>query len=217
MRLPEKALELNFCAQFTELVRPRRALWFGLTQRQEAQWGFDASSNLGRWLIFFQFKALEKINERLWRCHALHEQLLNLQRLSQKCRSEGASVFYAFPLISGDEEFLQQPQLLPKTWLLDVEELPAMPPPRRKDGKPAKEGKHVVEVRIEKPDHTTAYIPTIHQHFQLRRAENLANQIQESCVPQDSGERREDSTLTTGKDIGVQTRLPLTGIGVLLW
>jgi hypothetical protein len=112
MRLPEKALELNFCAQFSELIKPRRALWFGLTQRQEAQWGFDASSNLGGWLIFFQFKALEKINERVWRCQAAHTQLLRLQELSQECWGKSASVFYAFPLISGDEGLWQHPQLL---------------------------------------------------------------------------------------------------------
>ena len=36
MRLPEKTLELNFCAQFSEAFAGE-VIWFGLSQRQEAR------------------------------------------------------------------------------------------------------------------------------------------------------------------------------------
>jgi len=46
VRLSEKTLELNFCAQFSAKAQ-KRLLWFGLTQKQEAKWGFDAAVKLG--------------------------------------------------------------------------------------------------------------------------------------------------------------------------
>ena len=58
MRIAEKTIELNFCAQLT--ARCRGLLWFGLTQKQEAAAGFDActrlhaagvSETLGAWLV----------------------------------------------------------------------------------------------------------------------------------------------------------------------
>lgn len=42
MRLSEKTLEINFCSQGSvALALP--VFWFGLTQRQEAAWGFDVA------------------------------------------------------------------------------------------------------------------------------------------------------------------------------
>lgn len=58
MRLSEKTLELNICAQATKYVGAQtNLLWFGLTQKQEACAGFDACTRLGGRLLVFQFKA----------------------------------------------------------------------------------------------------------------------------------------------------------------
>jgi hypothetical protein len=52
-RLSEKSLELTFCAQFSaeaafyhHVPWPHRIVWFGLTQLQENQLGFDAVTSL---------------------------------------------------------------------------------------------------------------------------------------------------------------------------
>ena len=54
MRISEKTIELNFCAQATFLCG-LGLKWFGLTQRQEAKAGFDACGKLGGRLLILQF------------------------------------------------------------------------------------------------------------------------------------------------------------------
>jgi hypothetical protein len=212
MRLPEKALELNFCAQFSELVSPRQTLWFGLTQRQEAQWGFDASANIGGQLTIFQFKAPKRINEGLWRLGAKHQQLLKLQGLSQNHSSEVVSIFYAFPLISDDVELQSRPQLLPKTWLLDVHQLPAIPSPPRKDGT------HNVEVRLEEGKEPIAHVRTIHADFQLRSAQDFVHELRGSYAQRNVVGFPEDDLSTKGEEVAIQMPLGLKEtVGVLLW
>ena len=56
MRVSEKTIELNFCAQFAARYG-EPVLWFGLTQKQEARLGFDAWTRMGGRLLVFQFKA----------------------------------------------------------------------------------------------------------------------------------------------------------------
>jgi hypothetical protein len=55
-KLAEKTIELTACAQFGQLFGARM-VWFGLTQKQERQHGFDAATNLGGHAFILQFKA----------------------------------------------------------------------------------------------------------------------------------------------------------------
>src|ERR1700677_211688 len=70
-KLSEKSLELTFCSQFSAEVAfrhfvpwPNRIVWFGLTQLQESQLGFDAVTSLGGFAIVFQFKASHTLTHR---------------------------------------------------------------------------------------------------------------------------------------------------------
>lgn len=123
MRLSEKTLELNICAQASGLLAPRQQLfWFGLTQRQEARAGFDACTKLGGRLLIFQFKASNRVlrsGERVFL--APHDQM---SALRARVRSSVRSVFYGFPLIGTTRELSLKPNLLAQTWLLDVAGLP---------------------------------------------------------------------------------------------
>ena len=81
MKLSEKTLELNICAQVSKHVGTKQQIfWFGLTQKQEAKAGFDACTKLGGRLLVFQFKAsnrLLKSKERVFL--APHDQLAALR------------------------------------------------------------------------------------------------------------------------------------------
>jgi hypothetical protein len=148
MRLSEKTVELNFCAQATQMFMSQGSvpIWFGLT-KQEAKSGFDAATKIGGRLIIFQFKASNQ-NIRLGggtgrRFRAKHEQMKNLQ---QRC-DYGRSVFYALPLIGTTVELAKQPLLISDTWLLDVTAFPdPMPPPTTRHNTPRKNGEHYIDV-----------------------------------------------------------------------
>jgi len=55
-------------------------------------------------------------------------------------------VFYVFPLVGTSRELAQNAFILPHTWLLDVADLVALPPPTRRDGAPRKTELHYVDV-----------------------------------------------------------------------
>ena len=133
MKLSEKTLELNICAQVHTAVFPRaRLIWFGLTQRQEARMGFDTCAKLGGRLLLFQFKASNhrlRSGERKFQLD--HDQLLALRGLAGGAMR---SVFYAFPLVGNTQELRRSTNLLKETWLLDVSGLPTLPAPTKKDG-----------------------------------------------------------------------------------
>ena len=133
MKLSEKTLELNICAQMHSAVSPRvKLLWFGLTQHQEAHWGFDVCTKLGGRLLIFQFKASNhrlRSGERKFQLD--HDQLLALHGLAGHAMR---SVFYAFPLVGNTQELRRFTDLLNGTWLLDVSGLPALSAPTKKDG-----------------------------------------------------------------------------------
>jgi hypothetical protein len=145
MKLSEKTLELNICAQVSQYVGPAQKLfWFGLTQKQEAQAGFDACTKLGGRLLIFQFKAsnrLLKTKERVFL--APHDQLTALRK---NVKSYHRSVFYAFPLIGNTQELKMNPDLLSQTWLVDVASLTSVGVPTKKDGSLRKNGCHNVYV-----------------------------------------------------------------------
>jgi hypothetical protein len=145
VRISEKTIELNFCAQATAAVSGVRLIWFGLTQKQEAKYGFDACTKLNGRLLILQFKAsnnqLKKIPAR--RFTASHNQM---GRLQQQCNHK-RSVFYVFPLVGTTLELAKTPNLLAASWLLDVASLPSpMPPPTTAKGKLRKTGSHYVDV-----------------------------------------------------------------------
>lgn len=122
MRISEKTVELNLCAQINQNLN-QRILWFGLTQKQEAKWGFDAVTQLNGRAILFQFKASNKTLRNGARRFVLeHNQLLRLQNTFQYLRQ---SVFYSFPLIGNTQElYNKNGDFYNNTWLLDVAKLP---------------------------------------------------------------------------------------------
>lgn len=118
--------------------------WFGLTQRQEAQAGFDACTALNGRIFFFQFKASNHVTAKGFRqFRALHNQMIALKRLS---RGIQGVVFYVFPLVGNTDEIALDPDVLRVTWLLDVAKIPALAPPVTRTGSPRRSGLHYVNV-----------------------------------------------------------------------
>lgn len=139
-KLSEKTLELNLCSQIASLLslnsqNANSVFWFGLTQTQERDWGFDACARIGQGrMIILQFKSAVKTGfPDLRRFHAPHEQMVDLINRSKEFEN---SVFYVLPevmnfadLRGGDFD------LLSSTWLLNVNHLPdPMPTSGRKSG-----------------------------------------------------------------------------------
>jgi hypothetical protein len=143
-RLSEKTLELNFCSQATRAY-PSNVVWFGLTQRQEALWGFDAAMEMGGRLLIFQFKASTRVLQSGARqFQAPHEQMENLRR---RPGSAMRSVFYVFPMLGELAEFRAvRGDVLGNSWLLDVTDIPPLGRPRRRDGALRRAGAHYVDV-----------------------------------------------------------------------
>src|SRR5262249_8554671 len=138
MRLSEKTIELNFCAQMSRRY-PGRLLWFGLTQRQEARAGFDACARLGGWLALFQVQASSHDGHAGGRFHAPHDQL---QALRRRVRP-GRRIFYVFPLIGDTYEIVKNGDFLSRSWLLDVAILPnSYPEPTTAAGSKRRSGIH---------------------------------------------------------------------------
>ena len=118
MRLSEKTLELNICAQINERTS-RRHIWFGLTQKQEAKAGFDACARFNGRLIIFQFKASNyTLSNGLRRFYGSHDQM---QNLINRCHGYFRSVFYVFPLVGNTLELHREGgDVVSSTWLMDV-------------------------------------------------------------------------------------------------
>lgn len=151
MRISEKTVELNFCAQFARRFAGR-IIWFGLTQRQEAQAGFDACTRLGGLLLLIQLKASS--HDANWafppphhatarRFHAPHQQLVALQARA----TPGRRVVYALPLIGTTLELRRQQDLMSTTWFLDVAAIPRLSAPTTPAGAARKNQTHYVDVR----------------------------------------------------------------------
>jgi hypothetical protein len=144
MRLAEKTIELNFCAQLGAALH-QQILWFGLTQKQEARAGYDAYARLGGRLLALQFKASNHLllsGER--RFHAQHHQLLALRTLGQR---RSRSVFYVFPSLGNTRELSRNTDLVTQCQLLDAGTIPnAIGAPTRRNGGVRKSGRHYVDV-----------------------------------------------------------------------
>ncbi len=123
----EKSLELNVCAEMLQCLRDypdyRKALWIGLTQREEREQGLDTTiRNADDLALMLQFKSpwatyygdnyyKFSVNKRQ------HEALLRL--------GNPEAVFYAFPLYNRwSKADKDAPDLLQDTWLLPVSCIP---------------------------------------------------------------------------------------------
>lgn len=139
MRLSEKSIELNFCAQVGRRMG-QHVFWFGLTQAQEAIAGFDLATRVGGRVLLFQIKASRTILKRSGarQFMAPHDQLRSLQQRAHV----GRGVFYVLPDFGTTAEVAKLKDPLARTWLFDVSQIPdPFPPPtvsrtgaRRKSG-----------------------------------------------------------------------------------
>lgn len=179
MRVPEKTIELNFCAELTSLwaQQGHGVLWFGPTQKQEARLGFDTATRLGGKVLLFQFKASRRVlrtGER--RFHAPHQQMLDLQHL---CQNQSRSVFYVFPTFGTTAELLKSPSVLRNTLLMDVSSLPTIiPPPTKRDGTMRASGDHLVDVD------QSARLATIHSDPFTVPLTTLSSMIDQTLEPE---------------------------------
>jgi hypothetical protein len=140
-RLSEKSLELTFCSQFSAEVAfrhfapwPNRIVWFGLTQLQESQLGFDAVTSLGGFAIVFQFKASHTVTRKRGRRFKVEHSQMQLLQAAFGHRSR--SCFYVFPDIGNINELVEaQSDVVGRSWLVDVASLPdPLPAPLKTRG-----------------------------------------------------------------------------------
>lgn len=152
-RLSEKTLELNFASQLNHRCGGS-LLWFGLTQKQEAECGFDIATRAGSALFIVQMKASSHVLKRSGaRSFKVPDD--QLQQL-RKIKVSGAplprrSVFYAFPVLGTVGELTAHPDVLANTWLCDVADCGAVGAPNKADGNPRKDGCHYLHVSAGKP------------------------------------------------------------------
>jgi len=121
-RLSEKSIELNFCRQMSALLGGP-AWWFGATQKQESDAGWDISTRVpGAW-VYFQLKASDRVlksGERQFMGH--HDQLLALRALAVN----PLEVFYVFPTLGNTVDLATAKfDLIPNLRFLDVSVLPS--------------------------------------------------------------------------------------------
>jgi len=147
-KLSEKTLELNFASQLNHACGGR-LLWFGLTQMQEAEQGFDIATRIGKGLFIVQMKAsthVLKSGERQFK--APHEQLENLRKLTVKGGGviPKGCIYYAFPVIGTPAELSKHTSVLANTWLCDVADIPSLGAPTTARGSLRQDGNHYVKV-----------------------------------------------------------------------
>lgn len=139
-RLSEKSIELNFCRQVSALIGGPD-WWFGATQKQESDAGWDISARVpGAW-VYFQLKASDhvlKSGERHFKGH--HDQLLELRGLAVN----PLEVFYVFPTVGNTADLAAAKfNLIPNLRFLDVSVLPSsIATPTTSEGTPRKNGMH---------------------------------------------------------------------------
>ena len=126
----EKSLELNVCAEMLQYIRAwpgcQRALWLGLTQRQERRTGLDELiRNVGPGSsLMLQFKAPWPSSDvdDLYKFSINERQHEALEQLSDQ---HPEAVYYVFPLYSKWIKADQHaPDLAQDTWLVPVSSMP---------------------------------------------------------------------------------------------
>lgn len=144
VRLSEKTIELNFCTRLAPLLTPP-FWWWGLTQRQEAQLGWDAAAMVGGHWVLFQIKASSHVLANgTRRFRAQHDQLTALRWQA----FHPNAVFYVLPMVGTDADLAAANfDLVPNLRFLDVHELPAgMPSPTTTAGAPRANRLHYVDL-----------------------------------------------------------------------
>ncbi len=119
----EKSLELNVCSEMLQCLRTyrhyRKALWVGLTQREEREQGLDEKIRNARGLaLLLQFKSpwATFYDDNRYRFSINKKQHEALESLGG---SDG--VFYVFPLYNRWRKAdAHAPNLLQDTWLLPI-------------------------------------------------------------------------------------------------
>lgn len=140
--LVEKSLELTFCSQFAAEIAYHhylppwhsRIVWFGLTQLQENQLGFDAVTSLGGFAAIFQFKASHTVTKKCGRRFKVdHDQLDTLQKSFGQFHG---TCFYVFPDVGNVRELAHvHSNVVGNSWLVDAADLPdPVPQPRKSNG-----------------------------------------------------------------------------------
>lgn len=114
MRLSEKTLELNLCSQIAA-AQAQRIIWFGLTQTQEARAGFDACTRINGRILILQFKSSNQFVRGARRFRIPHEQLVKLRWRSR--RRLRRAIYFVLPNLGTTEEFTENSDLLPQTYL----------------------------------------------------------------------------------------------------
>jgi hypothetical protein len=146
MRVSEKSLEI--CSQWATLSS-HTVVWFGLTQKQEADWGFDVATRLGGLLMAFQMKAPTRdlaAYPPAKQFQLAHHQLMALQALLTHHRRPRI-VFYALPLLRTTAELqAANGDVLASTMLLDLANIPSLPAPTTARGAPRKSGLHYLDI-----------------------------------------------------------------------
>ena len=170
-RLAEKTIELTTCAQLAAALGTRM-VWFGLTQAQERQYGFDAATQLGGRAFIIQFKASSVVpqsgayvGQRRFGCQ--HQQM---DRLVTAFGSEPRSCFYFLPDVGTFNELSNiSGNLIGRSYLLDVADLPNPVPATDR-----KSGYHYVYLDNVTPSATVTSRPS---GVKVSRAQELAHQI----------------------------------------
>lgn len=133
LRLSEKTLELNICAEILQVIRQMSgchgAFWIGMKQQQEARLGIDELiQNIPTGMhLALQFKVpkSEPRNQIPYRFTINDRQNNNLLRLAG---NRPDAVYYIFPQYNTFTKMRSDsPHLLQDTWLLRVEDLRGLP------------------------------------------------------------------------------------------
>jgi hypothetical protein len=129
-RLSEKSLEINFVREAGAYLR--RGFWFGLTQKQEAQLGYDVAVATAGTVYLFQMKASATLRRRGRQFTFDHAQMQRLRDLVAVDRR----VFYVLPDLGTIAELeAARWEMLPRTHFLDVTDLPpSIPAATKRDG-----------------------------------------------------------------------------------
>ena len=124
-KVSEKTLELNLCAELIKCIRARkgceRAVWFGMTQRQEHSFGLDETLlNAPGHSLMLQFKSPQATStyDHHYKFSINRRQHEALERL---VAGNPKSAYYVFPLYSKWTKVLDHsPNLIKDTWLVPV-------------------------------------------------------------------------------------------------
>jgi hypothetical protein len=201
MRIPEKTIEINFCAQLSSELSAKqgvKTLWFGLTQTQEKIAGVDACTKIGGRLFLFQFKASNQVLvDGARRFYAQHHQMVSLQ---QRCRN-GRSVFYVFPDFGTTQELRSiNYDFIGNCKLLDVMDIPpGIAEPTTRQGNKRKKGHHHVNVAGNKATIHSKPVEVALVDFRdlandLLESEGVDRQLIEELTMRDEGEWPQDNS-----------------------